>query len=152
MRLFLSIEAQDAARNGIADIFSEINRRLSFVTNKELDLEYIDNYGTEFEIISIIPTCVDDCFWQALGWKERIQIFRKKKEADIRLRMDYERFINETYDNRYLMSVEIIIKSIQAIQDKSAGDFKGDELIKDILENINEDLIYSALHGLDSTE
>ena len=106
MRLFLTIEAQNAVENGLADILQEVNNQLSFITEKNAGLEDIDNYGTEFRIVSVIPTCVDDSFWNTLGWQERTKVWRKKKEADVRLRIDYD-------------------------------NFRGDELISDILKALN---------------
>lgn len=137
MELFITIEAQKATEIGLADILRTVKKQLSFVTDKELKLTDTNNYGTEFRLISIIPTCVDEKFWNILGWKERTQIWRKKKEADIRLRMDYDRFINETPDNKLLMFIGIIIKSIEVVQSKSLGDFKGQSLIDDILKTFN---------------
>ncbi len=137
MQLFITIEAQNATDNGLFEIFRDINQQLSFVTDNDSDLEIINNYGNEFRIISVIPSCVDDDFWKASGWKERKQIWRKKKEADIRLRIDYNRFIEETLENRRLMFNDIIVKSIQVIQEKSIGDFQGVKLIEDILEALN---------------
>lgn len=135
MRIFITIEAQNCTENGLAEIMRTVDKELSFVTDEKL--EHIDNYGTEFQEIAIIPTCVDDNFWEILGWKERKQIWRKKKEADIRLRMDYYKFMKESYENKRLMFIDIIIKSIQVVQEKSKGDFKGDELIKDIMKAVN---------------
>lgn len=133
MHLFLTIEAQNAGSSGLADILREVTKDLSFVTNKDSGLENIDNYGKEFKSIAIIPSCVDDDFWRALGWKERVQIWRKKGEADIRLRMDYDRFMAEDYDNKKRMFIEIIVKSIRIIQSRSRGDFNAEKLIDDIL-------------------
>lgn len=133
MKLFLTVEAQNCTDNGLAKILKRTNDELSFVTNESLNLESENNYGTEFREIAIIPSCVDDDFWNALGWRERKQIWRKKGEADIRLRMDYDRFIKETPENQRLLLVDIIVKSIRIVQDRSDGDFRGDELIRDIL-------------------
>ena len=122
---------------------------LSFVTDKNVGLEEINNYGKEFKSIAIIPSCVDDDFWRTLGWKERTQIWRKKGEADIRLRMDYERFISEDYTNKKIMFVEIIIKSIKIIQLKSKGDFNGEKLIKDIRDgNSDVEQIFILTHNV----
>ena len=79
------------------------------MTDQSLNLENTNNYGTEFQQLTIIPSCVDNEFWDALGWKERKQIWRKNKEADIRLRMNYEHFIKETPKNQI---VKWIIRSI----------------------------------------
>ena len=134
MKLFLTLEAQSEV---LSALLRQTTRELSFVTDREAHLEDVNNYGTEFRLIAIIPTCVDDGFWNALGWKERKQIWRKKKEADIRLRMDYDRFVRETPENQRLMFIDIIVKSIQAVQGKSKGDFRGNELIADILKALN---------------
>jgi len=137
VRLILTIEAQNCTENGLAKILKETIEELLFLTNRNINLEKLNNYGNEFESIAIIPTCVDDNFWEILGWKERKQIWRKKKEADIRLRMDYYKFMKESYENKRLMFIDIIIKSIQVVQEKSKGDFKGNELIKDIMKAVN---------------
>jgi hypothetical protein len=133
MRLFITIEAENSSQNGLADIFRDVDRQLSFVTGKNDDLPNVDNYGSEFREIAIIPSCVSLSTWEALGWKERQYVWRKKREADIRLRMDYERFVSETPENKRLLFVDIIIKSIKVLQTKSKGDFRGDALIADIL-------------------
>lgn len=137
MQLLLSVEAQNCTENGLAKILKETIDELSFLTNEQIDLEDQNNYGTEFQQIAIIPSCIDDRFWDALGWKERKQIWRKKGEADIRLRMNYDRFINETPKNQRLLFLDIIVKSIQIVQERSRGDFRGDELIRDILLTMN---------------
>ena len=137
MELFMTIETQADVDDILGAIFWETKCQLSFITDKEAGLEEVDNYGTEFRLISVIPTCLDDQFWEASGWKECKQIWRKKKEADIRLRMDYDRFVRETPENQRLMFIDIIVKSIQAVQEKSKGDFRGNELIADILKALN---------------
>ena len=137
MELFITIETQIDVDKILGDIFWDTKNQLNFVTDKEAGLEDVDNYGTEFRLISVIPTCLDDGFWEASGWKERKQIWRKKKEADIRLRMNYDRFIKETPENQRLMFIDIIVKSIQVVIEKSKGDFRGKELIKDILKTLN---------------
>lgn len=127
MDFFISIEAEKADESGIAHIMGDINKKLSFLKKDNPD------YGTEFDSVSVIPTCVSESMWQALGWKERRSIGYKKKQADIRLRMDYDRFIRETNENKLLLFTEIIVRSILVVQTKSKGDFLGDKLIEDIL-------------------
>ena len=134
MRLFLTIEGQNCTENGLVEILEETKKKLSFVTEKEMDAQPQNNdYGTEFRLICVIPTCVDDTFWDALGWKERKLISRKKGEADIRLRINYEHFMKSTAREQRLLFYGIIIKSIQVVQERAVGDFRGNELIADIL-------------------
>ena len=89
MRLFLTIEGQNCTENGLATILQQTIVELSFLTSQTAISESSCDYGTEFQLISIIPSCMDDTFWSAIGWKERKLIRRKNREADIRLRMDY---------------------------------------------------------------
>ena len=134
MHLFFSLEAQDAR---LANILWDIKCQLHFVTDEEAGLEEIDNYGKEFRALqsSLLVSATE--FWKALGWKERRLIWRKKREADIRLRINYERFIKESTENKRLMVVDIIVKSIKVVQEKSKEDFRGNGLIGDILETLN---------------
>ena len=138
MRLYITVEAQNAMESGLARLLKEINSELDFITSKEKKLESKDNYGTEFKEIAIIPTCASEEYLKILGWKERKQIWRKKKEADIRLQMDYDRFISETEENKRLMFINVIVKSIEVVIERSKGDFNGQQLIKDILSRLTK--------------
>lgn len=133
MLLILTIEAQNADENGLAEILRETEKALSFVTDSTQNLREKNNYGTEFKEIAIIPSCMNDKFWSILGWRERKKIWGKKGEADIRLRIDYERFVKETTENKRLLFIENIIKSIEIVSEYSKGDFESDKLITDIL-------------------
>lgn len=133
MELFITTEAQGDINAALSVFLREVTEKLSFVTNKQTNLREVNNYGTEFQEIAIIPSCVDDEFWDALGWKERKQIWRKKGEADIRLRMDHERFKHATPKIQRLLFIQIIIESIQVVISRSKGDFTGEKLIEDIL-------------------
>ena len=133
MKLILSIEGQKCTENGLAKILAETIKELDFLTNGSKNLEKDNTYGEEFQEIAIIPTCMDEAFWKATGWKERKQIGRKKKEADIRLRIDYNHFMEETYENKRLLFIDAIVKSIQVVQDRSKEDFAGQKLINDIM-------------------
>lgn len=137
MHLFLTIEAQNATESGLAKIMWDTTKQLNFVTDRDAGLEDIDNYGTEFKSIGVIPSCICKEWLDSLGWKERKQIWRKKQETDIRLWMDYERFIKESPEIKRLMYIDIIVKSIMVVQERSKGDFRGKELINDILKALN---------------
>ena len=137
MKLFLTIEAQsDAIESGLREILDCVNAKLSFIIQN--DAEFEDNdYGTEFKSIAIIPTCVNKQYWEILGWKERKQIWRKKGEADFRLKLDYDQFMRESPENKRLLFIENIVRSLEIIQERSKSDFKGEKLIEDILEKLN---------------
>ena len=109
------------------------DKALDFITNAESKLEAVNNYGTEFISICIIPTCVSSGMLEALGWKERTLIKRKAREADIRLLINCEEFVKATPEMQRLIYIKTLIDSIEVIQQKSKGDFNGEKLIADIL-------------------
>ena len=137
MELFLSAEAEKNATDILLNLWeNEIHKKLEFITKRDIGLEEIDNYGKEFKNIGII-TIILSKQWIDYGYKERRYISRKNKEADIRLYIDYERFINETPENQRLLYIKNIIDSINVVIEKSKGDFRGEELKKDILNALN---------------
>lgn len=131
MKLFLSVEGQKCVEIGLSHILAEMQNKLSFISSQ--DNLSSTKYGTEFVSISIIPTCVSDEVWYTLGWKERILLRRKNREADIRLRINYEQFINADEKCKRAMFIDILVKSIRAIQERAKGDFNGEAMIEDIL-------------------
>jgi hypothetical protein len=138
MRLFLSCESQTPASNIIGNLMREFYRELDFVTNRERNLEKSDNYGTEFEDIGIIVTCISKEWLANMdNYKERKLIKRKAKEADIRLHMDFEKFMSVDHETQRMIYLDTIIKSIQVVQERSKGDFKGDALVDDILKALD---------------
>lgn len=132
MQLYLSVEGQNCTEIGLSKVLAETRNVLSSLLNKQNGIN--SKYGAEFVLLTIIPTCVDDQTWQTLGWSERILLKRKRKEADIRLRINYEKFINADETQKKHIFIDIIKKSIHAIQERSKGDFNGNQLIHDIEE------------------
>jgi hypothetical protein len=96
----------------------------------------VNDYGTEFEAIGIIPTILDEQFLSS-DWKERRLVRHVKKDADIRLIMDYNKFANASQEEQVLLYVKLIVDSIKVIDKKKKGDFQGQKLIDDILKEVN---------------
>ncbi len=136
MKIFLGSETEKKSYQPFFDARKIVESKLQFVCEENVGLEEDDTYGTEFQDVGIITIVVPQ-YVKDLGLKERKLIKRKTKEADIRLYIDYERFIRETPENQRLMYVENIIKSIEVLKERSKGDFKGDKLIQDILDALN---------------
>ncbi len=138
MKLVISVEAQNAFEIGLGEILREVNESIKSINDNSLVSE--SKYGNEFVSIGIIPSCMEEKMWTALGWKEKKLIKRTKREADIRIRMDYDRFIRESPSNKRLIFIKTIIESLKIVQEKSKFDFKGEELINDILFLLNVSL------------
>ena len=102
-----------------------------------------NNYGKEFISILICPIIMPSDM-QA-DYKERKFISRKKHEADIRLHVDYYKFVQGKLDiNRFdylkqrrLLLTKNIVDSIMVIEKRKKDDFQGERLIEDILEALN---------------
>ena len=98
----------------------------------------------DFGIIPIIMKFGDEMDGE-VWYKERLLFKKKKKEADIRLRIDYDTFVKGDNQTKKLLLIDNIIKSIEALS-KKTKDFKAEELISDILSLFDlkrEDLINS---------
>jgi len=126
MKIFLGSETEKKVYQQFFDIRKKVEENLQFLCKENVGLEEDDTYGTEFNDIGIITIAVPQ-YVKDLGVKERKLIKRKTKEADIRLYMDYERFIKETPKNQRLMYIENIIKSIEVLKD----------VLKETLKEIN---------------
>ena len=94
-----------------------------------------ETYGTEFVDIGIITTILGEGLKDM--WKERRQIWRKSKSADIRLNIDYDRFVNADEQTQILLYVKNIVDSIRVVEERKKGDFKGLKLIEDILATLD---------------
>lgn len=125
MKIFVSSEESIGVGNKTNSIYQVVDP----VCQKLAE----NNYGSEFEIISIIPTIMEDRFLSS-EWKERRLIRYAKKDADIRLIMDYNKFINADEKMRFLLYVKVIVDSIKVVDSKKRGDFQGNELISDVLD------------------
>ena len=108
-----------------------------------LDKVALHDYGTEINSIAIIPIIMPVNYRKS--YPERKVLRRTTKEADIRLYVNYELFIQGRLDineelykekRRYLL-IKNIIDSIQVIEKRKKGDFQGLKLIDDILKEFN---------------
>lgn len=142
MRLFLSSETEKESGDFLAKVYKETDDKLGFVCSKNLNLEETNNYGLEFKTIAIICIIVSNRL-KEWGLKERKLIKWKDKGADIRLYIDYEKFINSSFEVQKLMYVKNIMDSIDVIISRSKGDFKGEKLKQDILDAL--ELTYDDL-------
>ena len=68
------------------------------------------------------------------GWyKEKVQFKKKKKDADIRLRIDYDKFAKGDENTKKLLIIDNVIKSIRELSKKAKNDFNAKQLEDDIL-------------------
>lgn len=136
MWLTISVEGEKCDENGLSQVLLAVISDLQNIALQDKNTIKA-RYGKEFESIAIIPSCVSDKVWQSLGWKERVLVRRKRREADIRLKMDYDQFCKADYKKKKALFVDVLIKSIRILQEESKADFYGEVLIQDIIHAVN---------------
>lgn len=135
MRLFISTEAQVPAVAMIHDILKKINSTLGYIE--------VTDYTDSLDSIGIIINCFSN-EWIDNGFgRERKYISLFRRNADIRLLIPFETFLNSNDVYRYYMVLRIIIESINVIQekmDKKKVYFNGKDLISYILVKLDVSL------------
>ena len=113
MEIFLGAEIEGPAAGKWFVLQKEFSRSLLSIEDR--------CYGDDLLSIGVISIVMRDKYFEQGGYKERLYYNKKNKEADIRLRINYNRFIKCNYDERREMYIDHILRSIQ-IAGKKAGD------------------------------
>jgi len=129
--LFFTSETSFKSSEPFVKVSKPIHARLKWFQSAEL---VGATYGTEFNDIAIITTILGEGLKNM--WKERRLVRHKKKDADIRLEIDYDKFVNADEQTQALLYVKNIVDSIMVVEEKKKGDFKGLKLIDDILSTL----------------
>lgn len=122
------------------EISKEVYEDYSVISNiiEKKIIEFLKekSYGTGVEKLSVIPTIFSPKIFESLPYKERMRYSPKTKEAEFRLRIDYQDFKDSNEEGKRKLIIENIIKSIRLLQEKTNKykvDFDGKRLEKDIL-------------------
>lgn len=125
MILFLGAELYGAAGHYWFDLQKEFTQKLNQLKDK--------NYGGELNNIAIISIIMPEDFFEENGYPEKKLFKRKTKEADIRLRIDYERFIRVKSEQRRQIYIDHIIQALNTLKPKLSKSFRFDDLINDVV-------------------
>ncbi|MGG0300768.1 Imm44 family immunity protein [Bacillus albus] len=128
MKLFFSGELEGDITEEFINIISEIGSELEGLNSND--------YGSEVEEIAIIPIVakITPEYEDAGFFKERKLFKRKSKEADFRLRIDYETFLSADYAMRKILIIRNVIQSIRILGERAKSDFNAVKLEQDILQ------------------
>ena len=128
MNIYLGGEITHKAEKALENVAWDVRTKLDpFRKADPLD----ETYGSEFHDIGIITMLLCDEFKDI--YQERRLVRHKKKDADIRLKIDYDKFVKADEHTQMLLYVKNIVDSIMVVEEKKKGDFKGIKLIEDIL-------------------
>lgn len=133
MEIFLSGEIDIEVDGAFSEISKEIETKLGSLKDK--------NYGSELQSIGIIPIIVNLSpeYEEAGFFKERMLFKRKQKDADYRLRINFEKFVSGDHNTKRLLLIKNIIDSIRSLGIKAKKDFDAITLEKDILNLLDID-------------
>lgn len=135
MKFFMSSE-MDSRYDNFGESLRRVRKEIEPVIKKCLDDK---NYGSEVEDFAVICIIMKfDKQMEADGWfKERRLFKRKTKEADMRLRIDYDKFVRGDDNVKRLLLIDNVIRSIQELSKLAKKDFRAEELQNDILKAFN---------------
>ena len=102
-----------------------------------MNLKPMGYYCEALDEIAIIPTCVSRNYIERHGGlKERKYISWLRREADIRLYMEWESFVKLTPEAQRTQCEDVIRRSLDVVAERCERKriaFKKDELLADIL-------------------
>ena len=124
MEFVLSTESEAPASGYWLTLYKEINPLLQELQTK--------TYGEELTSIAIISIILRDERFEGGGYPERRYFSHKRKEADIRLRIDFNQFIRARPDERRRMYTLHILESIMQLRTRVSKEYRFDELISDV--------------------
>ena len=124
MEIFLGAETEGPAAGKWFVLQKEFSRLLLDIKGK--------TYGDNLSSIGVISIIMRDKYFEHGGYKERAYYNSKKKEADVRLRLDYNKFIRSNDVERKEMYIEHILTCIQIAGKKAGNAFDVDQLLFDV--------------------
>ena len=127
IKLFISGEINATISNNYRVARNAIEKKIqSELLNK-------NNYGDAVKGLGIVPIIIpNQTFIDFPKYKERKLFSHKQKEADIRLKINYEDFKNSNDKGREKLIVQNVIESIRIVKSKVKGKFHAEKLINDI--------------------
>ena len=124
MKIFLSAETEGPAANKWFLLQKEFTPLLQSLNEK--------TYGETLNSIGIISILLRNKYLED-GWhKERKYYSKKNKEADIRIKMDYQKFLRANNAEARKMYVDHILESISIAGQKAGNDFNLEQLLLDV--------------------
>ena len=73
------------------------------------------------------------------GWKERRYFSRENKDADIRLRIDYKKFVRAKEKERKKIYMDHVLEVIRIAGTKAGKEFDTERLLSDVKNVLNYD-------------
>lgn len=124
MDIFLGAEIVGPGTSKWFDLQKEFSELLTEMKDED--------YGDSLKSIGIISIIMHPEYFDGDGYKERRYYSRKKKEADIRLRINYTDFVNASKETRREIYVSHILEAITIAGNKAGDGFDLSRLLLDV--------------------
>ena len=111
----------------------EMIMRCFYIVDAQMQVTSMSKYCDVIDTIGIIPFSGPE--ERMADWKERKYISWKRREADIRLRIDFDSFVNASFEVQQEIVNKIIIQSLKVIKsicDNKKVRFDIDALLQDV--------------------
>lgn len=123
----MSGEIETTVSEPFREILNEIEKRLKCLE--------VNDYGNAVQNLGIIPIIVKVVpEFESAGFHKERKLYKKKtKDADYRLRIDYESFLNANYEKKKLLIIKNVVDCIRLLGKKVKKDFAAERLENDVL-------------------
>lgn len=92
-----------------------------------------NDYGTGIELLTVVHSLFPDSYYvKHPEFKKRVRFFENNKEADARLKMDFDRFVEGDLKQKQGMIIQNLTDSIKAVKAIVKEGFAAEKLIQDI--------------------
>ncbi|SHI17478.1 Imm44 family immunity protein [Desulfosporosinus lacus] len=127
MEIFMSGEIDTTISEAFREIRNEIKQKLKILE--------VNDYGNAVQNLGIIPIIVNlEPELESAGFFKERKLYKKKtKDADYRLRIDYESFLNANYEKKKLLIIKNVVDCIRLLGKKVKKDFAAEQLENDVL-------------------
>lgn len=129
MEIVLSAETEGPAASKWFELQKEFSPLLSQVS--------MANYGESLTSIGIITILMREEFFEDGGYKERRYYNKKRKEADIRLRLNYVDFLRANKERQREIYTAHILECIRIAGENAGRDFELERLLSDVKQLLN---------------
>lgn len=92
-----------------------------------------NDYGTGVELLTVVHSLSPDSYYEKNPeFKKRVRFYENNKEADARLKMDFDKFVESDLKQKQSIIVQNLIDSIKAVKAIVQDGFDAEKLIQDI--------------------
>ncbi len=123
----MSGEIETTVSEPFREILSEIEKRLKVLE--------VNDYGNAVQNLAIIPIIIKVVpEFESAGFHKERKLYKKKtKEADYRLRIDYQSFLNADHEIKKLLVIKNVVDCVRLLGEKIKQGFDAERLESDVL-------------------